>query len=655
MPPFSGAEPTPRTYDLAKFTLRDMTELGGVLRQLGIGAATLEEVAERVVRHLALHLVDPATGAPACALVRFFKTHAYGALDPSLQAFARGMLHGRSPTSQMKCLTLLASAGERPEWNSRLLSVAHQSIPLASEELVAKAPMISSLLRQLGVEVGALLDPSPALLVESNASSFNVFYVPEAAGSPAIPAQRDFVAAAGIRSVLGFGGMLPQGDIFAVILFVKVPVPRETAELFRTLALCVKMAALPFDEAVFRTGEAERPRAPSTEAELRRLGARIATVEQLLEVYERSVLDQSDRLYAEQERMRFQTTLLESQGEASLDGILSVSLDGTILFANERLAEMWGVDPPRVGTRTYAPVLRALALRTTSPDEFVRGSAQLEHGERSRDEIALRDGRVFDRFTAPIRSREGRLFGRVWYFRDISASKEIARMKNELISALSHELRTPLTSIRGSLDLLVSGATGELPPEALGIAKVAHGNCARLVRLVNDVLDIEKIEAGRMEFRLEPLDLEALLERSVDLVRPYGEALGVGFETESSAPGVRVRADPDRLIQVVENLLSNAVKFSPPGGVVRLSVARVGERVRVGVEDRGAGIPREFQARVFEKFAQAPASDARRKGGTGLGLHIARGIVERLGGTIGFSSRPGEGTVFHFELPEWKG
>ncbi|MEN8181690.1 MAG: ATP-binding protein [Myxococcota bacterium] len=641
-------------YDLRKFTLRDMTELGSVLRRIGTGASTMEEVADRIVRYLCDHLVDGETGATCCALVRFFKTHPYGALDEDLRQFAREMLHGREATPHMKCLTLLATAGQRPEWNSRRASAAHRAIPLASEKLVSNAPMISSLLGQLGVEVGVLLDADRELLVESEPSSFNVFYVPDARGSPYIPAQRDFVEPVGVGSVLGFGGMLPRGDIFAVVLFLTTRVPRETAELFRTLALSVKTAALPFDEAVFAAPpESQGVDRDRSAAELRRLRERIATLEQLLEVYEDSVLEQSDRLYAEQERMRFQKSLLECQGEASPDGVMSVSVDGTILFANGRLAEMWGVPQPRVGTKSYEWVLRSLAERTMDPTEFLDRSADLENGEHSRQEVSLDDGRTFDRYTAPIQGPEGRILGRVWHFRDISTTKEIARMKNEFISSVSHEFRTPLTSIRGSLDLMLSGVSGTLPPEAMDLAKVAQGNCTRLVRLINDVLDIEKIEAGRMEFRLELLELEPLLERSVELMASYGERLGVGFRIETSAPGARARVDAERLIQVVENLLSNAAKFSPSGGTVRLLLARSGDRIRVSVVDSGPGISREFQGRVFEKFTQGPPSDAHRTGGTGLGLHIARRIVEQLGGTIDFESRPGAGTTFRFELPEW--
>ena len=238
-------------FDLTKFTLRDMTELGSSLRRFGDDAHTMEEVASRVVRYLYGNLVDGATGAPCCALVRFFKTHPYGALDGRLRDFATDMLRGETPTPGMKCLVLLATAGDKPDWNSPAASVAHQAIPLVSKEIVSETPMISRLLQQLGVEFEVLLKSNSELLVDQGPSSFNVFYVPEASQSPHIPAQEEFVRPMRIQSVLGFGGMLPLGDIFVVVLFSKVPIPRETAELFRTLALNVKVAALRFDEAVF--------------------------------------------------------------------------------------------------------------------------------------------------------------------------------------------------------------------------------------------------------------------------------------------------------------------------------------------------------------------------------------------------------------------
>jgi hypothetical protein len=238
-------------YDLAGFTLRDMTELGGVLRKIGEGAHSMEEMADRVVHLLYDELLCPDGAERACALVRFFKTHPCSELDDDLRAFAAGLLNDPDlVTPGMRCLTLLATAGDLAEWNRREASRAHQAIPLASEELVRQVPMISRLLSQLGVRIDALLRQAPELLVEPDPPTFNVFFVPRAKGSDCIPAQ-DFVESFGIESVLGFGGMLPEGDIFVVILFSKVRIPRETAELFRTLALNVKLAALRFDQAVF--------------------------------------------------------------------------------------------------------------------------------------------------------------------------------------------------------------------------------------------------------------------------------------------------------------------------------------------------------------------------------------------------------------------
>lgn len=240
----------PVMYDQARFALSDMTASGIVLRKLGLGAESMEEAANRIVRYLYDHLMDQHTGEKSCALVRFYKTHPYGELDAELREFVHGVLGYPPESTGMKCLTLLATAGEKPEWNSRTNSVGHKAIPLPGEKTVTQLPMISQLVNQLGLEVNAVLEPDPTLLVDLEEKMYNVFHVPEAVGSPYIPAQEEFVSPFGIQSVLGFGGMLPSGNLFAIILFSKVHIPRETANLFKTLALSIKVAVLPFDGGV---------------------------------------------------------------------------------------------------------------------------------------------------------------------------------------------------------------------------------------------------------------------------------------------------------------------------------------------------------------------------------------------------------------------
>ncbi len=230
--------------DLQHFELSDMIELGGSLRQVGKSWNSMEEAANSVVHFLYHRLADRNTGERNCALVRFFKTHAYRELEPRLQEFARSIA-GAEISPQTRCLTLLATAGSQPEWNSRSQSSEHKAIPLLSEEMVRQAPMVAQLIQQFGLEISQVLHPDPGLMLDLEQRNYNVFHVPEALGSPFVPAQ-DFVRSNRVRSVLGFGGLFPSGELFAVIMFARVFIPRQTAEMFRTLALSVKLAVLPF-------------------------------------------------------------------------------------------------------------------------------------------------------------------------------------------------------------------------------------------------------------------------------------------------------------------------------------------------------------------------------------------------------------------------
>ncbi len=237
---------------------------------------------------------------------------------------------------------------------------------------------------------------------------------------------------------------------------------------------------------------------------------------------------------------------------------------------------------------------------------------------------------------------------------DLTEQKKIERMKSELISTVSHELRTPLTSIRGSLGLIGGGVAGELPPQAKMLVDIAHKNSERLILLVNDILDMEKIEAGKMELNFKPVELMPLLNQALEANCAYGEQFNVSYELENDLPGIMVNVDDDRLMQVMANLLSNAAKFSSVGDKVRVAVIVSGKRVRVAVKDQGSGISEQFRSQIFQKFAQGDSSDTRKKGGTGLGLSIARAIVEKMGGNIGFSSEPNVLTTFFIEFPIWE-
>jgi PAS domain S-box-containing protein len=237
---------------------------------------------------------------------------------------------------------------------------------------------------------------------------------------------------------------------------------------------------------------------------------------------------------------------------------------------------------------------------------------------------------------------------------DLIERKKVENMKNEFISTVSHELRTPLTSIRGSLGLIFGGVGGELPEAVKNLVGIAKSNCERLIRLINDMLDSEKIESGKMRLDLQVIDIRPLVQQVLAANEGFAGQYSVTLRLQAPDAQLQVRIDGDRMIQVLTNLLSNAVKFTPPGGAVEVRVSRVAQSVRVEVVDPGPGIPEEFRGRIFQKFSQADSSDTRQKGGTGLGLNISKALIEKMGGSIGFTSAVGIGTTFFFELPEWQ-
>jgi signal transduction histidine kinase/CheY-like chemotaxis protein len=253
---------------------------------------------------------------------------------------------------------------------------------------------------------------------------------------------------------------------------------------------------------------------------------------------------------------------------------------------------------------------------------------------------------TFEQLAANIERREGQLQ------QDIVQLRELERLKRDFVSTVSHELRTPLTSMRGALGLILGGKTGELPTKSRDLLQIAMSNTERLIRLINDILDIEKMDAGQISLRRDRLRLRPLLETTCTgleaFAREHRASVRITSPMESDAD---VIGDPDRLIQVFTNLISNALKFSPSEGLVEIAIGIEDTLVRVRVRDHGPGIPPEFAERIFGRFQQAGGADSRKSGGTGLGLNIARGIVEMHSGAIGFEPADGGGTTFWVTLP----
>jgi PAS domain S-box-containing protein len=330
-----------------------------------------------------------------------------------------------------------------------------------------------------------------------------------------------------------------------------------------------------------------------------------------------------------------------------------VDADGRLQFHNQAFEQWFGLSAAELQGRPLRELLGSETYRSIEPyvDRVLHGSAT-----DFKFALARKGGEPMDVSAqlVPRREETGAVGGYYALATDITALTEVQRLKSQFVATVSHELRTPLTSISGSLGLLQGGVVGALPEAAGELVTIAKESCERLVRLVNDILDSEKMESGKMQFASDVFDLAGVIERSLKETEGFASAHVVQLRFERQPGAVAVRADRDRLVQVVTNLLSNACKFSPSGGTVEVAMQRSGAAARVSVCDRGPGVPGEFRARLFERFSQVDSSNLRRQGGTGLGLSICKGIIERLGGTMGYAPRDGGGSVFYFELPVWR-
>ena len=365
------------------------------------------------------------------------------------------------------------------------------------------------------------------------------------------------------------------------------------------------------------------------------------------ELSDAALLDTAAQVVARDSRLR---AVLDTV----VDGIVTIDAAGIIETFNPAAERLFGYAAHEVVGNNVKQLMPEPYKR--EHDGYL--SAYMRTGEAKiigigREVTGLRkDGSEFpmELAVSGMKVEDRRMFTGI--VRDITERKRNDRLKAEFVSTVSHELRTPLTSIRGALGLVASGVLGELPEKSARMVELAVSNTQRLINLVNDLLDMEKLQSGAMDFKFAKLPVRAFIEAAVEDNNPYAAEKRIALEIGELVGDAAVLGDADRLNQVMSNLLSNAVKFSPAGGKVTISAVRLDDIVKISVTDKGPGIPEEFHDKIFERFTQADSSDARQKGGTGLGLSISKAIIEKHQGAVGFDSKAGEGSTFYITLPE---
>lgn len=641
-----------QNHDLSNFGLSDMIECGKVIRSSTDLSLSMVDAAKLLVRYFyqAFRLPDASSD---CALVRCFATIRLGALPADLRQRTEASLSDGAIREEVSCLTLLATAGDLPAWNDPAASTGHAVIPLENVESVSRAPMISQLIRQLGLDINMVIAPDSDLFLEADGRSYGVFHVEEALGSESIPAQ-DFVVQHGITSVLGFGGLFPSGELFAIILFSKVRITREGANLFRTLALSVKLALLPFAWGPIFEGEPGLSREVKRSPEQDRARSEIATLRLLIPALEAAALYQTSQLqdviadlHQQKEQFRKLGSRLSSMLESTTDAVFMLDRAWRFTYLNHHAVNMLQTGSSLLGENIWERFPDA-------NESSFRHHYHMVMEERTAVQFQ-------EHYPAPLdRWFEVHAFpsdeGIAVFFHDITERRqaETALLKNEKLAAvgrlsasIAHEINNPLESVT---NLLYLARTSTEPAVVQEYLSTADRELRRVGAITSQTLRFHKQSSHPISVTCEEL-IEGVL--SIYHGRIVNSRVHVEQRQRADRP---VLCFDGEIRQVLNNLVGNTIDALHPDGGRLLLRGRHATDWRTGrqglaitVADTGPGMSPHTRQKATEPFFTTKGI-----GGTGLGLWISQEIVERHEGRLSLRSSQmtcHTGTVITVFLP----